>query len=181
VLYWYIALTLADKGPELSTDLTQLKPYVDQLGIADEFYAVFGVDPPMSQLRQAQVTLFSRYRAAAEKWGHIVARLDSTSIDHEHVVQRDKEEDQLAAWLHDFRHQNGDDIDDDLPEKSSHPKWSTNPAELHKCSWCGNPSAVLRKCGGCEKARYCDPSCQKSAWAEHKNVCKTRKTTGPSA
>jgi hypothetical protein len=25
VLYWYIALTLADKGPELSTDLTQLK------------------------------------------------------------------------------------------------------------------------------------------------------------
>lgn len=171
VLYWYIALTLADKGPELSTDLRQLKvstrgiflrgdpltrtrqPHVDQLRIADEFYAVFGVDPPVSQLRQAQVTIFSRYRSAAEKWGHIVARLDSTKIDHEHVVQRDKAEDQLAAWLHDFRHQNGDDIDDDLPEKSSHPKWSTNPAELHKCSWCGNPSAVLRKCGGCEKAR----------------------------
>ena len=129
------------------------QPYVDQLKIADEFFAVFGVDPPMSQLRQAQVTLFSRYGPAAEKWGHIASRLDSTSIDHEHVVQRDRPEDQLAAWLHDFRHRNGDDIDDDLPEKSSHPKWSTNPAELPKCSWCGNPSAVLRKCAGCEKAR----------------------------
>ena len=114
---------------------------------------MFGVEPPMSQLRQAQVTIWTRYRSAAQKWGHIVARFDSTSIDHEHVVQRDRPEDQLAAWLHDFRHRNGDDIDDDLPEKSSHPKWSTNPAELHKCSWCGNPSAVLRKCGGCEKAR----------------------------
>ncbi|KAF8551763.1 hypothetical protein OG21DRAFT_1477998 [Imleria badia] len=176
VLYWYIALTLADRGPELSTDLRELDQYVDQLKIADQFYAVFGVDPPMSQLRQAQVTIFSRYRSAAQTWGHIVARLDSTSIDHEHVVQRDRPEDQLAAWLHDFRHRNGDDIDDDLPEKSSHPKWSTNPAELHKCSWCGNPSAVLRKCGGCEKARYCDASCQKSAWSEHKKVCKPRPT-----
>lgn len=115
---------------------------------------MFGVDPPMSQLRQAQVTIFKRYQSAAKQWGHIVARFDSTSVDHEHVVQRDRPEDQLAAWLHDFRHRNGDDIDDDLPEKSSHPKWSTNPAELHKCSWCKNPSAVLRKCGGCEQARY---------------------------
>lgn len=218
VLYWYIALTLADKGPELSTDLRELKAsiascgvlrgspshlcfsqgYVDQLKLADEFFAVFGVDPPMSQLRQAQVTIFTRYRSAAEKWGHVVARLDSTSIDHEHVVQRDKAEDQLAVWLHDFRHRNGDDIDDDLPERSSHPKWSTNPAELPQCSWCGNASAVLRKCAGCAQARYgaerrvgiieklipsfryCDTSCQKSAWFEHKAKCNPRKTVGPS-
>ncbi|KAF8434497.1 hypothetical protein L210DRAFT_3613826 [Boletus edulis BED1] len=180
VLYWFLALTLADKGPELSEDLKELDKYVDQLKIADEFYAVFGADPPMSQLRQAQVTIFERYQSAAQQWGHIAARFDSTSIDHEHVVQRDRPEDQLAAWLHDFRHRNGDDIDDDLPEKSSHPKWSTNPAELHKCSWCGNPSAVLRRCGGCEKARYCDASCQKSAWSEHKIECNSRKASGSS-
>lgn len=115
---------------------------------------MFGVDPPMSQPRQAQATIFERYRSAAEKWGDIIARFDSMSADHEHVVQRDKAEDQLAVWLHDFRHRNGDDIDGDLAEKSSHPKRSPNPADLHKCSWCGNLSAVLCRCAGCEKARY---------------------------
>jgi len=29
-------------------------------------------------------------------------------------------------------------------------------------------------CGGCRKARYCDKSCQKAHWKEHKQVCKDR-------
>ena len=29
----------------------------------------------------------------------------------------------------------------------------TRGYELYRCSWCGNPSAVLKKCGGCGKKR----------------------------
>ncbi|CAA7261160.1 unnamed protein product [Cyclocybe aegerita] len=45
---------------------------------------------------------------------------------------------------------------------------------MYRCSWCGNPSALLRKCRGCSKARYCDVGCQKSHWRDnHKKVCKS--------
>lgn len=27
-------------------------------------------------------------------------------------------------------------------------------SKLSRCSWCGRPSAALRKCGGCSKERY---------------------------
>ena len=39
------------------------------------------------------------------------------------------------------------------PHACSHPKISMNNAALYRCTWCGNPSAVLRKCGGCGKTR----------------------------
>ncbi|KAH0833373.1 hypothetical protein J3R83DRAFT_12474 [Lanmaoa asiatica] len=176
ILYWYIVLSLAEKGPELSTDLHELKVYTDSLKIADEFFAEFGVVAPKSQLRFAHERIFSRYATAAKKWSAVVARLDSHSID-KYILSRDKAEDRLAVWLHNIHDENGDDIDDDRPDRPSHRKQSkNNPTELHQCSWCRNPSAVLRKCGGCEKARYCDTSCQKLAWSEHKPECKSHKT-----
>ncbi|KAF8123399.1 hypothetical protein EV363DRAFT_1547591 [Boletus edulis] len=170
ILYWYIVLTLIEKGPELSTDLHELKvvpihfcfagltclatqKYTDMLKIADEFFAEFGIVPPKSQLRFAHEHISSRYAAATKKWGTAVARLDSHSID-EFILSRDRAEDRLAAWLHDIQDEDGNDSGGQQPERSLHPKRSkNNPSELHRCSWCGNPSAVLRKCRGCEKAR----------------------------
>lgn len=85
--------------------------------------------------------------------GTHVAQLDTHSVD-KYILSRDKAEDRLAAWLDDIQDELGDDIDNGRPQMSSHAKCvKTNPTELHRCSWCGNPSAVLRKCGGCEKAR----------------------------
>jgi hypothetical protein len=34
-----------------------------------------------------------------------------------------------------------------------HPKVNPNVVELYRCTWCKNPSAALKKCSGCAKAR----------------------------
>ncbi|KZS87376.1 hypothetical protein SISNIDRAFT_491139 [Sistotremastrum niveocremeum HHB9708] len=48
---------------------------------------------------------------------------------------------------------------------------------LYNCSWCLNPSAVMRKCAVCGSARYCDKECQKRDWKAHKKVCKSQEIT----
>ncbi|KZT39859.1 hypothetical protein SISSUDRAFT_571788 [Sistotremastrum suecicum HHB10207 ss-3] len=48
---------------------------------------------------------------------------------------------------------------------------------LYNCSWCLNPSAVMRKCAVCESTRYCDKECQKRDWKAHKKVCKSQEIT----
>merc|ERR1712008_247653 len=38
------------------------------------------------------------------------------------------------------------------------------------CGYCGKLGAVL-KCGQCRMIRFCDTSCQKAGWKEHKACC----------
>ncbi len=42
---------------------------------------------------------------------------------------------------------------------------------MSACSSCGAPDAPSI-CGGCKFAAYCEPVCQRAAWAGHKAVCK---------
>jgi len=142
-----------------------------KLKIADDFSNFFGTKPPKTQLRLTQETILKYYTPGVQKWNSVVSRFDSAVAEEEHIISPGRGEDQLVAWLEDLRFENGDQ--EPQPEKCSHSKITTNTVELYRCSWCGNPSAVLRKCSGCEKARYCDGSCQKSAWPEHKGVCKS--------
>ncbi|XP_078080222.1 histone-lysine N-methyltransferase Smyd1-like isoform X2 [Mustelus asterias] len=39
------------------------------------------------------------------------------------------------------------------------------------CHSCFKKQAKLQRCGQCKFAHYCDRTCQKAAWAEHKNEC----------
>jgi hypothetical protein len=39
------------------------------------------------------------------------------------------------------------------------------------CGQCGAEGAAMR-CGGCDAARYCNPTCQKAHWKVHKRQCK---------
>ena len=48
-----------------------------------------------------------------------------------------------------------------------------NNASL-SCEVCGGPGKL--RCGACKTARYCSAACQKTAWPEHKLVC--RRATG---
>ncbi|KAG1841897.1 hypothetical protein C8R48DRAFT_751149 [Suillus tomentosus] len=58
-------------------------------------------------------------------------------------------------------------------QEDAHTHESVRTLVLYRCSWCSNPSAALRMCSGCEKARYCDAGYQKSHWLEHKVMCRT--------
>ncbi|KAH7910685.1 hypothetical protein BJ138DRAFT_1180100 [Hygrophoropsis aurantiaca] len=174
VLYWYICLTITMKGTEMSLDLHELQDALRKLKAADEFSTILGTIPPKTQLRMTQQNIIQRYDTPGVKeWRTIVARFDNTSLSDipEPLLSPEKVEDDLAAWLDEMHldHNNAHSH----PETCSHPRISLNTVELYRCSWCGNPSAVLRKCSGCGKTRYCDNGCQKMHWADHKVVCKT--------
>ncbi|KAG0707957.1 hypothetical protein DFH29DRAFT_979573 [Suillus ampliporus] len=170
MIYWYICLTLAIKGPETPVDLQELQVAFKKLGHAKEFSILLGTIPPKTQLRLTQQNIVKHYPTAVREWKDLVARFDDETKD-EGTISLEKAEDDLAAWLDDLHLEQGEE-DEAHPQRCSHPRVSPNTVALYRCSWCGNPSAALRKCSGCEKARYCDGGCQKSHWSEHKVACK---------
>ncbi|KAI0634784.1 hypothetical protein C8Q77DRAFT_654669 [Trametes polyzona] len=172
ILNWYIILTIAIKGPELSEDLRELASR-RKLDISTQFMNTIGFAIKKTQIGLARELILQLYPEAVKEWGAFIARFDEldSSLDKQKPLSSTQADDDLAAWLDNIK------LDDDSeghghPHACSHPKISMNNVALYRCSWCGNPSAVLRKCGGCWKTRYCDGQCQKKHWPEHKTVCK---------
>ncbi|KII91325.1 hypothetical protein PLICRDRAFT_38074 [Plicaturopsis crispa FD-325 SS-3] len=173
VLYWYICLTIALKGPEMSLQLYELQSAFDKLTTADEFSVLFGITPPNTQMRLAQQAVVKYYFPGTQEWGSIVERFDVLAAAKVEPILPDKAENDLAAWLDEMH---VDDGQDELAEPDDCNRSRTagpDRVSLYRCSYCGNPSSVLRKCSGCGKTRYCDSSCQKSHWSAHKKACKT--------
>ncbi|KAF5383157.1 hypothetical protein D9615_004964 [Tricholomella constricta] len=165
VLYWYIILTITINGPDLSTDLRELQNALKGRKIADDFCEAIEIRPPRTNLRLAQETVVRLYSAAVAEFGSVIEK--AASEERIKPVSAEKLEDDLAAWLDDVHLHD----DHDHEPHGLHPKVNTNSVALYRCSFCGNPSAVLRKCSGCSKTRYCDSGCQKSHWADHKKSC----------
>ena len=42
---------------------------------------------------------------------------------------------------------------------------------LRQCDYCSEKHLKTMQCGGCKKARYCDATCQKADWKNHKKCC----------
>ncbi|KAJ8509407.1 hypothetical protein ONZ45_g8429 [Pleurotus djamor] len=169
--YWYILLTFVLKGPDMSTDMTELRSTLKKLQIADEITVILGTSPPKTQLRLTQQLVVKMYPDAVKEWGDVMQRFDTISQQEpQERPAAENAEDDLAAWLdghEDSGHSHGG-------TSCHHPKVDTKRGDLYRCSWCSAPSAALRKCAGCSKTRYCDAACQKSHWKDHKKLC-----TGP--
>ncbi|KAJ3557697.1 hypothetical protein NM688_g1332 [Phlebia brevispora] len=170
MLDWYIILTIALQGNELSADLRELDEYLKKLELTKEFSRFFETRQQRTTLRLTRDLVTSRYKKAVEEWGSAAARLDGPLKRSQKSQEESaaKAEDNLSAWLE------GLQIDgEESPTKyCTHPKINGNLVALYRCSYCSSPSAVLRKCGGCGNTRYCDSACQKLHWAEHKAACK---------
>ncbi|KAH9848834.1 hypothetical protein C2E23DRAFT_409155 [Lenzites betulinus] len=188
VLSWYAILTILIRGPELSEDLKELLPARRKMKTAVEFMNHMGYPVARTQLNLARELILCLYTDAAREWGALVKRhdeLEAIAMEACNCGPASAEpDDGLADWLEKL---DMDDPDDEHGvymrehgpgHKHSHnaPKAKNEMAsyELYRCSWCGNPSAVLRKCGGCGTKKYCDAGCQKSHWTEHKVECKGR-------
>lgn len=105
-----------------------------------------------TQMRVTRETIMRLYTSAAKDFGPHIAHLDALFAkedDGAEVRAASKAEDTLAAWLDNLP------LDEDEHSHAHHGrvKFNVNSVALYRCSWCGNPSAVLRKCGGCSKTR----------------------------
>ncbi|KAF8180414.1 hypothetical protein BJ912DRAFT_981245 [Pholiota molesta] len=173
--YWHILLTilLAD---DLSQNLYELEPCLERLKIADQYSEFIGIPPPKTNLRLAQQAAVKYYATGVREFSRVFAELDKYKLkgqEGEIKPNPEKLEDDLATWLEGMR------LEDGTMEEtfrcggsSSRPEVIFDSLSLYRCSWCGNPSAALKKCSGCAKTRYCDSGCQKLHWGEHKKVCK---------
>jgi hypothetical protein len=54
------------------------------------------------------------------------------------------------------------------PKSKSHSQADTKRA----CANCGTEALILKACGGCKTARYCNVDCQRAHWVVHKASCK---------
>ncbi|RPD56410.1 hypothetical protein L226DRAFT_554441 [Lentinus tigrinus ALCF2SS1-7] len=186
VVGWYVLLTVLIRGPELSEDLHELDPARRKIQTSLDFMKFIGYSIKRTQLSLARDLLLSLYTPGAKEWGALIKRFDDldrrqgnggASRASSSVV-----DDDLSEWLgnvsidHTNHHADHDHhaCGSNTPRAEASASVETSSYELYRCSWCGNPSAVLRRCGGCGKTRYCDGGCQKSHWAEHKGECKPR-------
>ncbi|KAH9941110.1 uncharacterized protein BXZ73DRAFT_42148 [Epithele typhae] len=174
ILDWYILLTLAIKGPELSTNLSELAAAQRKINSAAEFMGMLGLAINKTQTRLARMLILKLYSKASEEWGPFVQHFDEMNASGGEALKplsSSQADDDLAAWLENMQLDDDDD-DEHGRHPCTHPKISTSNVALYRCSWCSNPSAVLKKCGGCGKTRYCDGVCQKKHWSDHKRDCK---------
>ncbi|KAF9480919.1 hypothetical protein BDN70DRAFT_912470 [Pholiota conissans] len=174
--YWFVLLTFV-LSEELNPDLRELQKPLERLKTADQFSEFFFGVPPKTNLRLAQQAAVKYYASGVREFSRVFAEMDRIKLsghdEAELKINPEKIEDDLATWLEGMR------LDDGTLEPSTRcgnysdrPKVMFENVTLYRCSWCGNPSAALKKCGGCEKTRYCDSGCQKLHWSEHKKTCK---------
>ncbi|KAJ7033142.1 hypothetical protein C8F04DRAFT_1105251 [Mycena alexandri] len=162
MLYWYILLRITMEE-DISADLGEIQGFIRKLKIADDFSNWIGVPPPKTIFRLTQQTVVKLFPEAAEEWDEFMT---ATFRMDQPVPSAEKAEDDLAAWLGDM------DLEDGQRAEHFQPaRFNNGEVALYRCSWCGNPSAALRKCAGCSKTRYCDGSCQRLHWKEHKRAC----------
>ena len=146
---------------------------------SDEFARLLGLGPRNIVWRIVQETVRKHFAEATDKYAQLFVRAAET-FDNLAAAKPDAEKgkDDLAAWLDDLHldcdegcaesHSHGTPKDraqksGDVGEKSRKTEWekyvsntklSGNMVALHRCSRCGNPSAILKKCSGCSMARY---------------------------
>ncbi|RDX49823.1 hypothetical protein OH76DRAFT_1482910 [Lentinus brumalis] len=173
---WYVLLTILIRGPELSEELHELDPARRKIRASLDFMNFVGHAVKRTQLNLTRELVLNLYTPAAKEWGSLVQRFDKLdahgSTGEAARTPSSLSDDDLSEWLGnvsiDDEHANHDHhgCAGHAPGSQVPATAETSSYELYRCSWCGNPSAVLKRCGGCGKTRYCDGGCQKLHWAD---------------
>lgn len=110
-------------------------------------------------MRLTQEAIMKLYSSASETFSSTISRLDTLySQENEgmerHSAATSQAEDTLSAWLNEAHIDDHEDHHRNQcisGRKSG--KVATDSVELYRCSWCRNPSVVLKKCSRCSKAK----------------------------
>ncbi|KAJ7638185.1 hypothetical protein FB45DRAFT_397026 [Roridomyces roridus] len=128
--------------------------------------------------------IFDRMPAAWECWGSIVSRTEEPTEGPRHrkethlefrVSTADPNGDQFLSWLQELHKATPEGIESEIRGVDD-PVFCSRYGEagLHRCSACNAPNAALKHCSGCQRARYCNNTCQKSHWKVHRDACQAK-------
>ncbi|KAJ7187172.1 hypothetical protein C8R46DRAFT_1059071 [Mycena filopes] len=163
-----IHLAFLTKGQALDDESSELQSLRDQLSLSYDIArsSIYGLRP--SQQCRTIDKIFARISTASQVWKPLLSRLPPRQY-------RDADPNvDLAAWLEKL------EIGD--PQSSFFAMRGFDIStmryggiELRCCSMCKGASAALKRCAGCQEARYCNSACQKRHWEVHRKTCKGRK------
>lgn len=145
--------------------------------MSDEFAQLLGLGPPKIVWRLVQEAVRKHFAEATGKYAQLFERAaEALTNPTPSPVEVGKGRDDLAAWLDNLHldcdegcsgshgnnkdHRRDPDVNGEWKAGSgsekyvANPKISGNMVALHRCSRCGNPSAMLKKCSGCSSARW---------------------------
>ncbi|KIP12051.1 hypothetical protein PHLGIDRAFT_399967 [Phlebiopsis gigantea 11061_1 CR5-6] len=182
----YILSHLVLEGSAVNFKKPTIKRALKEIELSTQFMRIMGGPIPSpgygTRIRTA-VLLRYLLPEALQEWGQLLQGLDvqylediasgkyaSCSIENplpDDYKNPDSWPEKLEAEKDNGTSRDGWESEDAIPKDDSFLLLS----KLSRCSWCGRPSAALRKCGGCSKERYCDTQCQKFHWEEHKAQC----------
>ena len=133
---------------------------MEKLELAGEFLKLTGIPHQKTFPILTARTVLDHYGPGVKEWGSVVERLSrviENSPDYEDhfpapITTEDKEH-ELAAWLNnlDLEGEESKEEGEDA-HGCANPRANPKRVELYRCTHCGNPSAVLRKCR-CNKVR----------------------------
>jgi hypothetical protein len=106
----------------------------------------------------ASTMILEEYSPSSREWGTVVERYDA--LESGDIASADlaapEVDDALTRWLDDVRADDGVGVGT-LPEHThEHGRLGGHGVRLPRCANCGAASAVLQKCSGCGKIRYCN-------------------------
>ena len=132
--------------------LTVLQEDFARLKTAITFLEALGKPYRKSNTRLTVDLITKRFEAASSEWEGVVQRLDGIGHKTQDAQQRSetKAEDNLVAWLSGLQIESAED---DRYALDENPTARPSTVLLHRCSYCHNPSAALRRCGGCGETR----------------------------
>lgn len=123
---------------------------LDKRELALEFLQITGVPQTESQAVLALGTLIRHMDAGNREWGPPmmkISQLLANEWNYKHKSNPvpenvERRMDELATWLEKL----DVEADETKPTHCVSPKISPNKVVLYRCSHCGTPSAVLRRC-----------------------------------
>jgi len=141
------------------SDMIFSKPVLEKRELAGEFLKITGIPHQKTFPILTARTVLDHYGPGVREWGSVVERLNEvieSSPEYEYhkpapTTKEDKEH-ELAAWLNNLDVEGEEYEDEESSHGCANPRANPKRVELYRCTHCGNPSAVLRKCK-CNKVR----------------------------
>lgn len=120
------------------------------LKFACQYAQYSGVPRRRTQLVIVLELILERYATVVKspEWIPFIEHFGRLAEEHHKDDTLEQSYDDLAKWI-----ESGEGQEERGTCGARPPPMNRGRVELYMCSYCRNPSAVLRKCGGCGKAR----------------------------